>query len=268
MIAVAVILSITFLYGAGLFSTGSTASGSQPFETYRQAAPRALSAAVGSSGGPWAALFAGAIDSPTAALVPGANLSAIPALSSCTVRWSGGNAPTLTVPATPTSAPLGSAAFWTFGFVNSTNDLLLVSVIEGNASLLATVGGSKCTTLFASLAPLTSGVVDSPIVAQNASAAGGSSWLAQHPGATEAWNLVPGLSLGFLATPPTWRADYTTCSLAATAGTSGAVFNATLTGATGAVTQHANGTVACSGSSGLGLVVVPSGGGPGARKAI
>ncbi len=270
--ALVVALVVGVLLATGDFSptSPSSSSGSGKYETYRQAEPRAQSGVSATPGGPWSPVFGAAVATPFSSSVPGANLTGLSRLSSCTVNWTGGTAPKVTVPATPESASAGTAAFWTFGFVNGSDELRIVSVSDGNTSVLATISGSTCTEEFASLVPLTSGsVVDSPTVAENASAAGGGSWLTAHPNATLTWDLLPGVSVeGIFSTAPTWHAVYTTCSLSSPVGSEGAEFNATLAAATGAVTAHTSGPTVCGASGGVSLTVVPAGVDLAARQAI
>jgi hypothetical protein len=182
------------------------------------------------------------------ATLPASNLTALASLTNCSVVWEGGFAPTLTLPATPASAGAGAAAFWTFAFVNSSGAAALVIVTGSVATPLATISGSECREVLLLLASLTSStVVDSPVVAANASAVA-AGWLLVHPDATETFEITPGVD-DILTTPPVWHVALSTCSLNAPAGSVGADFYANLTAATGAVTAHGNGTGVCDDSS-------------------
>ena len=256
LVAVAVVLALAF--GTGLFrSTGgpSPPRTTAAFATFDQAESVAQTAASGTPGGPWSPILGIGIASATSASVPGGNLTGLGSLSKCDLAWAGGTAPDVTIASTSGSAPAGTAAFWLVGFVNSTSVLRLATVSLGNASVLATVSGSDCTGLFALAVPLSdSVVVDSPVVAGNASRAGGSAWLGEHPGATQTWEILPGGSEDGISVPPTWHAAYTTCSLVPASGSTGDQFTANLTAATGYVLATYNGSGSCTASGSVGLV--------------
>jgi hypothetical protein len=260
VVAIAVVLAVIF---SGILSSSpgpgsSSAAGS--FESFRQADSVGQSVVAGTSGGPWMALLGFGVATPAAVLVPGLNLTGIPSLSKCVVAWANGSAPNVTVPATPASAAAGTAAFWIVGYVNASADLRLAMVSMGNGSLLATVSGTSCTDLLSEANPLpTMPYVDSPVVAENVSAAGAGSWLADHANVTETWEILPGATVGPFLIPASWHAEYTTCSLSPSGPKVGAYFDANLTAATGAVTAHSNGTESCVGSA-VGGLAAPLGG--------
>ncbi len=264
VLAVAVVLALAL--GTGVFrsSTGpSPPRTTAAFATYEQAEGVAQTAVSGTSGGPWSPILGIGLASATSASVPGGNVTGLSSLTECDVAWSGGTAPLVEIASTPGSASPGTAAFWIVGFVNGSSVLRLATVSLGNASVLATVSGTECTGLFALTDPLSNSVVvDSPVVADNTSRAGGSAWLADHPDALQTWEILPGGSEGGLSVPPTWHSAYTTCSLVPASGSIGDQFTANLTAATGYVLATHNGSGSCTESGSVGLVATAGAPGP------
>jgi hypothetical protein len=268
--AVAVVAAL-LLTGAIPLGGRSTASPApSPYLTYDAAQSRATSAVTARGAGPWSPLVAIGVVTPLALSIPAVNLTSFFSGSDCVVDWPGGAPPSVTVPVTPDTAPNGTAGFWLVAYDNASLALRLALVSLGNASTLVTVTGSSCTSDLSYAIPLTAQpIVDSPVVADNVSAAGGGAWLRANANATETWEVLPGANLGgIVTTAPTWRAVYTTCSLAAGGPADGSEFSANLTAETGYVLGHHTSAVACPSTGGLGLVVVAAGGGSELRQAL
>lgn len=273
-VVVAAVVVAGLLYSDGFFgratSTPPGSGASSPWQAYSGAEAISAKAAKNVSGGPWFPVVAAAFDVSAAALVPGTNLTAVARAAGCNVTWPSGVAPSLSVPATISNAPVGHAGFWVVGFRNAAGELLLESVSLGNASLLGTATGSSCESNVSALNEIPATVVDSPQVVRNASAAGGGAFLAAHPNATQSWVVFGGITIFGFPSGAVWMVSDTTCALPATVAETGAVFNATLSGLTGIVTAHANGSVNCVLTAGVTLSLLTPGVGPGisARKAI
>ncbi|MGI0129973.1 MAG: hypothetical protein ACREDE_06440 [Thermoplasmata archaeon] len=260
---------------AALFATGAIhpnpASATNPsFETFSQAESVAGAGAGTVAGGPWYPVFGAAALIRTATLEPTTNLSSLLAMTNCTFGWAGGEPANLGIPATPSSAGIGTSAYWTFGLKNASNGLLVETVSDGLASALLTVGGTACTDLLGYLATFPSGTLDSPAIIASANQVGGSTFLGAHANSTEVWGAYGGATDFGVFTSPEWFVEYTSCSVPTTPGETGAVFNATVGGTSGKVISSANGTADCVLTAPTGLALTVSMGLPptAARKAI
>jgi len=262
---VAAVVVIGLLYATGLLFPGGTGgSTASPWETYSEAEARGATAGAGTPGGPWMPVLAAAFDFPHPVTVSATNLTTVLKAVNCTANWTGGVAPSLTVPATPASAGVGHAGFWIVGFRNAGGELLVTAVNEGNASVLLTAGGPTCTSRVAYLVAIPASVVDSPVAVANASAAGGARFLASHSNVSQSWVLLGGINVyGFFQTSASWSIEDTTCTVPTSVDQIGAAFNATVSGLTGIVTRNAtNGTVDCSLTTPTGLTLLAHPGGP------
>jgi hypothetical protein len=269
-VVVAVVV-IAALFATGTLRIGATNSSNPTFETFSQAESVASGGAGGVAGGPWFAAYGAGVATPTAVLEPTTNLSGLISLLNCTITWPGGEPANLVVPATPASAAIGAAAYWTFGFKNASNVLLVETVSDGVATPLIEASGAKCAGYVGYLAPFPPGVVDSPAIIGTANQNGGSAFLSAHPNATRAWGAIGGVQLGvFAVTSPEWYVEYTSCTLPTSAAEVGAVFNATLGGTSGVLLSNATGSTNCelTAPSGLGVTLAAGSSGTAARKAI
>ncbi len=269
VVVAAVVISVLAL--SGTFAPAPATTPGSPYPTYRGALATATSAARGVSGGSWSPIFASGLRLLTNVSLLGSNLTAeLASVANCSIDWFGGTPPTLQLSDTPASVSGGSAAYWIFGFSNSSGAALIVAVNGTAASPLGTLTGTECRAALLFAAPLTSStVVDSPVVQANVSLAGGAAWLAAHPDAFEAFEITPGID-AFVSSLPVWHVEYTTCGFDASTGL-GYYFNATVAAATGAVTAHDNGTLACTGSDlapAAGGAPAPPAGDLSARKAL
>lgn len=235
---------------AGLFAVGvlpwGTGGPSSPYLTFSGAASNAQSASGSVAGGPWYVSIVISLLSRSSILEPTQNVSGFLTDSNCSYDWPHGEPANLAVPATPTSAGAGSSAYWVVGLKNQSNGLLLETISDGSASALVTIHAGYCAEVAGYLVQFPSASVDSPSVVASVNAAGGGSFLINHPNATQLWGAVGGISLGVLgATTPEWYVEYTSCTFPAISGETGAFFNATVAGLTGEVISNHTGTTAC-----------------------
>ncbi len=265
-IAVGVVVVAAVVVGA-LFATGTVRLGSSSSpppadETFSQAVGVAGSRSGSVGGGPWYAFAGVALLTPVAILEPATNLSALLTAANCTARWIGPEPTNVAVPATGPTAALGASAYWTFLLKNASNGILLETVADGMATAVVTLGGTNCTALASVFNSFGSGMQDSPKILGAANAAGGTSFLAEYPNATQAWVVSGGATVSVITTSPEWLIEYTSCALPLVTSASGAVFNATVGGTSATVTNHASGTVDCALTAATGPSLLGPGPGP------
>jgi len=268
-IGAAVVVTLGVLFEAGLvFHTSGGGSPSSPWETYLEAEPQAAQAAATLSGGPWSPVFAAGLALLDAITVPATNLTSVLSAINCTASFPGGVSPSVTVPATPTSAGAGRAALWVVGFRNSTGGILVSSVTEGSAAALFTAGGASCQQYTVDLLEIASDVADSPTAVGAAASAGGSAFLTQHSTASQLWVLFGGYTIGPIETAPMWTVVDSSCSLSG--GGTGAAFVANESGSGVVLSSHTYSSLPCSASGLAGrLPLAETGGSVGsAAKAI
>jgi hypothetical protein len=252
----------------GVLPLGRGTPAASPYPTFAGAQSTAQNSANSVGGGPWYVSFAISLVSRTSILEPTTNVSGLLSDANCTYDWPNGEPSNLAVPATPRSVGNGSAALWIVGLKNQTNGLLLDTVTLGSAEVLVTIRGADCSKATGELEAFPPGSVDTPAIIDAANAAGGGTFLSTYPNATQLWAGIGGVSLGLLgATTPEWEVEYTSCTLPAVAGESGAFFNATVAGLTADVINEHTETRACSllTSSGFGGSSTPSSGALAAR---
>jgi len=250
LIPLAVIVVIVVVLIAALIATGvvrlGPSSSNAAYETFSQAEGVAAGNSGAVTGGPWFAVFGAGVATPTAVLEPVSNLTSLLATIDCTITWPHGQPSNLDVPSTPSNAATGTAAYWTFGFKNASNVLLIETVSLGSPTALLVANGTACENVVAYLAPFPSAVLDSPEIVSDANSAGGSTFLATYPNATRAWGAIGGIQFGTIAsTSPVWEVTYTSCSFPAYSGETGATFNATIAGLTGVVSNSSTHSGAC-----------------------
>lgn len=244
-VVVVAVVVIAALAATGNLPFGSKSSAPPTDLTFSQASSAASSRSGSVSGGPWYGVVAVAVLSRATILEPATNLTSVLADLNCTSHWISGQPSNVAIPATPTSAGTGTSAFWTVVLKNTTNVLLLETVSQGSASPVLTLTGANCSEAAGYLVSFGGGLQDSPSVVAAANAAGGASFLAEYPNATEFWGILGGLTYGIISTSAEWGVEYTSCSLPGGADSEGAVFNATVGGTSGVVTSHASGEVDC-----------------------
>jgi hypothetical protein len=244
-VIVVVVVLIAALFVTGVLHLGSSSS-APAYETFSQAEGVASANSGSVAGAPWFAALGAGVAAPTSILEPVTNLTSLLTSVGCTLVFPHGEPANLDIPSTPTNAATGAAAYWTFGFKNVSNALLIETVSLGVASSLLIANGTACENFVAFLATFPSNVLDSPQIVAAANGAGGSAFLAKYPNATRGWGAVGGIQLGTLAsTSPIWEVSYTSCSFPAYSGETGALFNATIAGLTGVVSNSSTSTGAC-----------------------
>ncbi len=215
--------------------------------TYAAAASLAQSAAQSYRAASWNVSngWGLGLDFPTTETLP---LSAlIPGLLGCAITWIASSSASLTLSATPSTAPVGTAASYEFSLGSAIlpHLQLFAVVTNGSATLLYTetcvpsVGYSPVGTVGVTL--------DSPAAVAQGSLAGGGAFLAAHPSAVVEWEPVDGYSTigatgSLVAIPPVWYIIY--IAACAPGSISGGSLFIELDGLTGAVLG--NYTSACS----------------------
>lgn len=222
---------------------GTTVSGNP--ESYSGAAGLA-SSAVGTYGsGGWFLLFAAGIDSAVSYTAP-LNLSES-GISNCSLVTASGFSGELTLPSYAGNRSAGLAPLWEFAYRNGANEVAIVSVVNGQATVLGTVTG-KCTSYFGLLSPVPSGVIGSAQAGATVAPLA-SSFLEEYPNASALFGLIGGVSFGGVGIGAEWEVEYSSCSLDAPSGTVGAVFNATVNATSGEVLSHSSSAaVSCASS--------------------
>ena len=243
VVAVAVVLAALVATGILPLSHSSN-SGPGATPTFQGAASEAQPSANAQPHGPWSPAAGVGIRLPLALTLPTVNitqyLSDLNAAVGCEVSLLGSPPTQEVLDGTPGSASPGAAAFWVVMFVNGTGGALGVMVNGGVATpLFSVTGNSTCREYLDALAPFPAGSPDSPAIVAAVNASGGSTFLSEHPNATEVF-----VGLSAVIIQPTWEVVYTTCSPTVVPGVTGYEYNATVSGTT--VQHHASGVVSCS----------------------
>lgn len=146
-------------------------------------------------------------------------------------------------PPTVGSVGSGAASAWLLIYRGSANGILLVTVLDGYASLYAWVYGT-CAAVLGFFSPIPSGVLDSDRVAVIVNAAGGSAFLSAHPNAEASWVLSEP-SLGpFGTVAPSWQVAYGYCGTEPGNLTGGMQFDARVGALNGSVLNTSQSWVA------------------------
>ncbi len=234
-VAAAVLLAAVAGYLPG---TGPTGSAPSSFASARAAAE---SAARTFSGGPWQAWWTVGFDPSSPTTLP-LNYTYVPIQgSACSY------APLQTGNRTVESSgnvSVGSTSAWSFVFRNSSAVFLLVSVVDGAATLAGTFSGTGCPFAFPEYEPLPTGLVDPTEAAGRAARVGGYAFLAHHPEANVTI-LGYAAALGIAPPGPYWLVNFTSCPSAPSSSVSGAFFWATVNASSGALLRAANATGPC-----------------------
>jgi len=230
----AVVVVVLLVVGLGLVGVLPIFSSSSPGSvlTYSQARPIADSTAQGTSGGSWDLLIGAGLVSATAVTE---SLTGTGSSSGCVVTTLAGAPSNVSLPAGPANITGGSSPSWLFLYRNAAGELLIVTVLNGKGTALATIAsGQSCSTVFGLLSVVPSNVIDSSAAANDVSG-DAASFLAANPTVSRAYALLGGVSFLGHGYGAEWRVNYTTCPADATTGTTGAAFNATVNATTGAV---------------------------------
>ncbi len=248
--AVAVVVLLLLILVAAPMLTGSGKGGSTPVDmTYAHAKPIADAAMANYRGGGWVPVVASGI-APENSTVVALNATSVAPSTNCTLNANAGAPSSLTVPAYNGTRTSGVAPLWDFIYKNVTGVAAIVVVLNGQATVIGTISGGVCASLFAFLSPIPSNVIDSSQVAA-AVAGAAATFLASYPNASTVYALLGGFNFGVISSGPQWSVIYTTCSPGATGSVGvGAQFNATVNATTGRVISNQTTTgVSCSSGS-------------------
>jgi len=245
VVVVVVVLLVAFVVLPSITSSSSGPSG--PL-TYSGAKPIAAGAMSGFDGGGWTLLFAAGLVTPTNESIP-TNTSALGNLSSSGCSYTlVTSASTYTVPAFTGNRSAGATPAWEFGYRNGTDALGIASVINGKASVLATITGSECAFFAQLLTPIPGNAIDSSQAAADVEP-DAAAFLAAHPSASAEFAILGGLNFLGHTVPAEWSVIYSTCALAPNPTGTGAQFNATVNALTGAVSGVQTNTNAVCGNT-------------------
>jgi len=242
---VVVVLLVAFVILPAITSSGGP---SGPL-TYSGAKPVADSAMSGYDGGGWTLLFAVGLVTPTSESFP-TNTSALGNLSSsgCTYNIVT-SASTYTVPAFTGSRSSGETPAWEFGYRNGTDALGIASVINGKASVFATITGAECAFFAQLLTPIPGNVIDSSQAAADVAPDAGA-FLAAYPNASAEFAILGGVNFLGHTLPAQWSVVYTTCTVTPNPTGTGARFNATVNALSGTVSGvETNNSAVCGNTS-------------------
>jgi hypothetical protein len=243
LVAVAVVLALVLF----VVLPGLTVSATSPAVlTYSGARPVADHAASGFQGGGWTLLFAAGLVSSANESLP-VNASTLGGFSGCTYVLNSG-VHVFTLPGFTGNRSAGLSPAWEFVYRNGTDALAIVSVVDGSASVLATVTGATCTFYAGLILGVPGNVIDSSRAAA-AVEPRAAAFLATNPNASALFVLFGGSPLLVGTSGPDWTVVYTTCSLTSTGSATGSEFNATVNAVSGAVvSSHTNSSASCGGT--------------------
>ncbi len=216
--------------------------------TFAEARTLSDGAAAAREGGSWSLLAAEGYLSTAPLTVPlgelEKNLTEVLGVLNCTFTPIDTNA-TLGLPAFTGNASLGVAPDWTFVYGGPDGAILAISVLDGTATPIATLGGGDCSTVTPFVTPVPAEVADSPAVAAAAAAAGGAAFLAAHPGADVSFGLTPEVRLAS-SLRGEWNVTYSACSPLRPSGTAEPVLTVALNRTDGHVLATTTASVNCS----------------------
>ena len=231
-VAVAVLLVVVAL---GPSLTGSGSGNTAAVLTYSGAHPVADRSVGNFGGGGWTLLFAAGLVSPTTVMVP-VNTTTLGSLTSyCTYTPVSGFSD-LTLPGYSGNRTPGASPAWEFAYRNATGTIALVSVIDGQASVLATLSGLECAIGSQLFHPVPGAAIDSSQAAADVAPLAGA-FLVEHPNASAVFGLVGGGHFGNFSLSTEWSITYTSCSVENPGSGTGDTFNATVNATTGAVIE-------------------------------
>jgi hypothetical protein len=256
VVAIVIVLLVAFTVLPTLTTSNSSGAGGGPADlTYRGAAPIANGTVGGFAGGGWTLLFAAGLVSPTNETFP-LNASSLGNISSaCTVKVLV-NTSNMVLPRFTGNRSSGLSPAWVFGYRNSADTLSIVSVLNGQGIVLATLSGTACAFYAQLLNPIPSNAIDSSEAAL-AVRPQAASFLTQYPNASAVLSLIGAIPyLGHTA--PEWTVTYSTCSLGPASSGTGEAFNATVNALTGSVLSSSTpSTIACGGNLTVAALPLP-----------
>jgi hypothetical protein len=221
-IAIAAVVIVVVVLLAALLVSGALSSksnGNPADATYSQAAGAVSSYAAGYKGGGWKMIVASGLDSSVATVSPPINGSSLDSLTStghCTDSVLIAAGSTITLPSFAGNRSSGESPFWAFVLYNSNGTFLAVEYNQGTVTPLATVDCAELALVTGFLSPIPSTVIDSSVAASTAWSAGGATFMATNPGATEEFALIGGIDLGSAAGSLVWTVSYQACDPSST----------------------------------------------------
>lgn len=219
----------------GYHASGSSTSVGISFGTARGLADPV---AAGTTGGSWSLVTASGIATPVGFTIPPPpSGNATPYPSPCPYGTTGsGPSSSIIIPAYSGYVGAGLAPAWLFEYTSATPAILIVTVLNGQASVYGEISAGGCGYGFGygGIQPIGSHVVDSTIVASAANAWGGSAFLANVTSAAGLYSISGGMTFpvvyngppinGTNGTPPppypipvnytipaSWQVSYTSC---------------------------------------------------------
>jgi hypothetical protein len=255
--AVAVAIAVLLVGVFVLTKSGGACSGGGAVLPYSGARPVADCTAGGFQGGGWTLLFAAGVVSATTEVVP-ENTTALGNLTSGCTYTTVAKIGNITLPGYSGNRSSGDSPVWEFVYRNSSNTLAVVSVIDGQGTVLATLSGLECAFYAQLFTPVPGNVIDSSQAAADVQPKA-AAFLAAHPTASAVYGLVGGVSFLGRTTGPEWSILYNTCPLSPTASGTGVEFNATVNALTGQVTStNTTSGVSCGSATGTTTLLVSS----------
>ncbi|MCI4358725.1 MAG: hypothetical protein L3J95_05950 [Thermoplasmata archaeon] len=184
----------------GYRSDSSSSSGSVSFSEAVQAAS---TAAAGYSSAGWYATSATGLNLLSSIVLPGPSGNTTPLGGPCGWTANGGHGfGSVTVPAAPGSVGHGTSPAWFVSFSNPVGAMLVVNVLNGQATVYgSTAGGPYCYNN-PGLRAIPSTVIDSTQAVAYANAWGGSAFLANTSGSNEVMTISGPISIPFYGPPP------------------------------------------------------------------
>lgn len=247
VVVLVVVLTLAALYavGVGPFARPGSASGGEATgPTFLQAASLANRSGDAYGNGPWKVILAGGADLVTPFLESTAvplELGGSEEGAPCDGVSETGNSSVVAFPAFTGSLSSGEAPVWLLLTINATGTVLVVVVLDGQASVWAKYAGPGCAP-FASIGTVPGSAVDSSQAAGAFLAAGGAAFVRAHPGG------FLSLSVADLEGNGGWALSYSTCPAVGSPSTSTTyyTYNATVGLTSGTVTgTPAGGTPRC-----------------------
>jgi len=229
-LATAAVLVAVLLVPPHVGSTGSSLVGAAVL-TYSGARPVADSAASQFQDGGWTLLVAVGLVSAVPESIPvnTTELGNISCVFSPAVTLTN-----LTVPGYTGNRSWGASPAWEFVYRNAEDTIALVSVIDGQGTVLGTVTGLECAFAALLVTPIPGNVINSSQAA-GAVAPEAHAFLATYPNASADFALVGSHSAGGGKLGAEWTVVYSTCPLSSSASGTGPEFKATVDASTGTV---------------------------------
>ncbi len=138
----------------------------------------------------------------------------------------------------------GQTSAWLFEFADPSSEFLLVSSVEGAATVVGTLLGPSCPDQFPSAAALPASTIDPEQAAATAAEAGGYRFLSQHPQANVTLSVV-NHQVGWSSMGPQWTVIYSDCPTVTSLNFTGDYYVGIVNGTTGAFESAQNLTGSC-----------------------